>query len=124
MNITQDLQTIQLINGVTYNPNTTISLNEIKATVLQYLGVPRYSSLNGFKTPVTVFGMNNVTGSNVYRWDNFSIVIEITYNETEIDFQVIITKNDVEDVYHFSNKDVSSFGYYGFLNRLTNLLEF
>lgn len=140
MNITNDLQNIQagtfrLLNGVSYNPNETVTLDEIKATILQYLGVPNYSSMIGYKTErmVTIDVTNtedliclwdNVSGTNTYRWNNLHILIVIGYNNNADNFYIAIEKDGKLDDYQFDKKDLSGFGYFGFLNRLTNLIEF
>ena len=124
MNITAEQSHLLTINGITFEVNAPISLVEIKSTLLHHLGVPNYSSLNGFKTPVTIYDMCDVTGSNVYRWYSLRITVEVTYNESETTFQVIITHDNQINTYKFSKKDDSGFGYLGFINKLSKLLIF
>lgn len=126
---------LSLINGVKFQVNSSVSLGEIKSTILQYLGVPNYTSVIGYSTERThnididnindlIFNWDNVAGVNEYRWHDLHILIIIGFNNDLNSFYVAISKDNQIDDYYFTCKDISGFGYFGFLNRLTNLLEF
>ena len=137
MNNSQTIQsgTFKLMNGVSFTTGEAVTLDELKATILQYLGVPNYSSFVGYKTErmVTIDVSNtddlvclwdNVIGTNTYRWYNLNILIVIGYNNNQDNFYVAIEKDGKIDDYQFDKKEITWKGYFGFLHHLTNLLEF